>query len=218
MTSSLYANNAGTTLAGNISNTATVANLQSGTGALFPAISGGNWFWATLGTPPSQEIVMVTGRTGDTVTIVRAQQGTTAQSWTANSVFAQLWTAADAAAWLQSSHMQPPPVESTGAGVSITASTNITLTSSFLSPSAGYLLCQGNLNLNAAAGGNIACTLSNNYNSASDAGNGPFPQMRQISIPLPAETAVTVELLIAPGSGVSTTGDANLSTMWFPTN
>jgi hypothetical protein len=60
--------------------------VSAGTGALFPAISAGSYFYATLiSTGGTYEIVKVTARVGDTMTIVRAQEGTTAQSFASGS-------------------------------------------------------------------------------------------------------------------------------------
>lgn len=79
----LYSNNAATTLAAGIASEATSLSVAAGTGAKFPVISGGNHFYATLSNAAEtlQEIVKVTARTTDALTIVRAQDGTTALAW-----------------------------------------------------------------------------------------------------------------------------------------
>jgi hypothetical protein len=78
----LYSNNAATTLAASITNAATSLSVASGAGALFPAISGSDYFYATLtNAAAAVEIVKVTGRSGDTFTVVRAQDGTSALAW-----------------------------------------------------------------------------------------------------------------------------------------
>ena len=82
----LFTNNAATTLASSITDSATSLTVASGTGALFPSLSGGNIFYATLqsasaGTPI--EIVKVTARSTDTFTIVRAQDNTSASAFNA---------------------------------------------------------------------------------------------------------------------------------------
>ncbi len=84
----LFANNAASTLASGITNSDTSLTLASGQGALFPAITGGNTFLLTLTqatTETSWEIVSVTARSTDTLTIVRAQEGTTAAAWATGS-------------------------------------------------------------------------------------------------------------------------------------
>lgn len=82
----LFANNASAKLAAAISDTDNTLLLETGSGAKFPSPTGGDFFDLTLtqGTQEtSWEIVKVTARVGDTLTIVRAQQGTTAAPWEA---------------------------------------------------------------------------------------------------------------------------------------
>lgn len=72
-------------LAGTITNTSTSLQVSVGEGALFPALSGTQFFIATIeDTSGNTEYVEVTARVGDVLTIVRAQEGTTAQGFTAN--------------------------------------------------------------------------------------------------------------------------------------
>jgi hypothetical protein len=53
-------------------------------GALFPAVSGGNFFYATLTDSSNNlEIVKVTGRASDVLTVTRAQESTTARAYAA---------------------------------------------------------------------------------------------------------------------------------------
>ncbi|WP_431613614.1 glycine-rich domain-containing protein [Enterobacter roggenkampii] len=93
----LTANNAQTVLAAGISASATSLTVNSGTGALFPAVTSGvSFFKLTLvdaATGQLSEIVHVTARTGDSMTIVRAQEGTTARAWSANDIAANMLTA-----------------------------------------------------------------------------------------------------------------------------
>lgn len=98
MTTYRFANNASTTLGGAISPTATSITVAAGTGARFPAPAAGQYFTATLfasgsSTGLPNEIVRVTARTGDTMTVVRGQEGTTAQSWSVGDTFANFITA-----------------------------------------------------------------------------------------------------------------------------
>jgi hypothetical protein len=79
-------NNASGTLATTISASDTGITLTTGNGASFPALAAGDYFYATLGsTGGTQEIVKVTARSGDSMTIARAQESTTAQSFAAGS-------------------------------------------------------------------------------------------------------------------------------------
>lgn len=93
----LAANNAQTVLAAGISASATSLTVNSGTGSLFPAPSAGvSFFKLTLidaATGQLTEIVHVTARSGDTMTIDRAQEGTTARAWSANDIAANMMTA-----------------------------------------------------------------------------------------------------------------------------
>ena len=77
-------NNASATLAAGITSTATSVTLQSGQGALFPIIVAGQFFFATLvDSSNNLEIVKVTARSGDTLTVVRGQDGTTGRAYAA---------------------------------------------------------------------------------------------------------------------------------------
>jgi len=81
----LYTNNAASNLSASITNTATSFSVTSGQGALFPAITGSDYFYVTLlDNSGNIEIVKVTARNTDTFTVTRAQDGTTARAWSAN--------------------------------------------------------------------------------------------------------------------------------------
>ncbi len=101
----LFYNNAITTLAGAITPTATTANLQAGSGILFtPGPSTGQYFVLTFISALNSlinEIVHVTNITTDTITIVRAQEGTTALNWNSGDAAQNLNTAGVMAALLQ---------------------------------------------------------------------------------------------------------------------
>lgn len=82
----LFTNNATSILNGALNNVQATITLQTGTGSKFPAPTGGDYFYATLFSLVGQsevnhEIVKVTARSGDVLTVVRGQQGTTARSW-----------------------------------------------------------------------------------------------------------------------------------------
>lgn len=79
-----FTNNASATLASSISNSATSISLTTGQGAYFPSLSGGDIFYATLvDSSNNLEIIKVTARSTDTLTVVRAQDNTTARAYTA---------------------------------------------------------------------------------------------------------------------------------------
>lgn len=109
MPSLLFANNATTTLASVLSGSATSCDVASGTGALFPSPSGGSYFMMTFtdaATGLINEIVKVTARTGDTMTIVRGQEGTVAVAWGIGDTAANLWTGGQAATLVQQAQLQ----------------------------------------------------------------------------------------------------------------
>jgi hypothetical protein len=83
----LYANNAASRLAASITNVATSFSVTAGHGARFPAISGGDYFYATLmDSAGNLEVVKVTARATDTFTVQRAQEGTTARAYAVNDI------------------------------------------------------------------------------------------------------------------------------------
>lgn len=79
-----FSNNAAGTLNSGISGADTSLTLASGQGALFPSLGAGEFFFATLISGSGElEIIRVTGRSGDVLTIQRGQHGTTARAYNA---------------------------------------------------------------------------------------------------------------------------------------
>jgi hypothetical protein len=75
-------NNAFGTLASGINSSATSITLTTGQGARFPTLSAGDYFYATLiDTSNNLEIVKCTARSTDVLTVARAQENTTARSY-----------------------------------------------------------------------------------------------------------------------------------------
>ena len=106
MSTLLFANNANTTLAGAITNTAVTLNVQSGAGALFPNPGSSQYFVASLldqATQTVREIIWVTARSGDTFTVIRGQEGTSAQNWLAGDFLSNQLTAGQMSAFQQGS-------------------------------------------------------------------------------------------------------------------
>lgn len=104
----LFANNATTTLAESVSATATVLNVSSGDGALFPSPSTGQAFAVTLvdaATGLTNEICYCTSRSGDALTVVRGQEGKNALAWSAGDTCANYITADVMESWLQESDL-----------------------------------------------------------------------------------------------------------------
>ena len=76
------ANNAFGTLASGIASGATSITLTTGHGARFPSLGAGDYFYATLiDTSNNLEIVKCTARSTDVLTVVRAQEGTSARAY-----------------------------------------------------------------------------------------------------------------------------------------
>lgn len=101
----IAANNASTILAAAISSTATTLTVSSGSGSTFPSpVSGTSYFKLTLidsATESLNEIVHVTGVSGDVFTIVRGQEGTTARTWSVSDIAANMITAGTISAMAQ---------------------------------------------------------------------------------------------------------------------
>lgn len=98
----LFTNNAASKLAVGISSSAVTLQLATGDGAKFPAPTGADYFLLTLskisgGIESDVEIVKVTERIGDTLSVIRAQEGTTAKIY-AEDDYAQLRITAGTAA------------------------------------------------------------------------------------------------------------------------
>ncbi len=75
-------NNAFGTLSAGINTTVTTVTLDSGQGARFPTLGAGDYFYGTLiDTSNNIEIVKVTARSTDSMTVVRGQDNTTAASY-----------------------------------------------------------------------------------------------------------------------------------------
>jgi hypothetical protein len=105
-TTILFANNATSSLAAPITASAVSAVLAPGTGVLFPNPTGAQFFMLTFSdalTQTLREIVKVTAISGDTITtMVRAQEGTIAQNFSAGA-FAQALITAGSLVALQTS-------------------------------------------------------------------------------------------------------------------
>ena len=110
-----FANNAFSTVGTAINNVVTTLVLASGEGARFPIPSGGDYFLLTLTQATAEtswEIVKVTARSTDTLTIVRGQEGTTAASWGVGSK-AQLRLTSGTMDFVASAKIIPQNIQST---------------------------------------------------------------------------------------------------------
>jgi len=126
----LYANNANTTLQSNITSSQSTITVATGTGGVFPTPSGNSYFYVTLtdsATETVREICLCVSRTGDVLTVQRAQQGTTANTFVAGDYVAQLVTGGDLNNLIQIDQLQSGKYTfATGGGTanSITATLN----------------------------------------------------------------------------------------------
>ena len=81
-----FTNNATGVLAASITNVATTVTLTTGQGSLFPTLASGDYCFVTLVDPSNNfEIVKVTDRIADVLTVIRAQDGTTSKAFPAGS-------------------------------------------------------------------------------------------------------------------------------------
>jgi hypothetical protein len=74
-----YTNNAKTTLASGLTNSATSATVTDG--SVFPSLGAGEYFYITFDDGSNNEIAKVTARSGNALTIVRAQDNTSARAF-----------------------------------------------------------------------------------------------------------------------------------------
>jgi len=83
MANQQFTNNASATLSAAINSSATTIPLTVGSGSLFPTLTGSQYFYATLANVSNTilEIIKVTARSGDTLTAIRGQEGTSGNSF-----------------------------------------------------------------------------------------------------------------------------------------
>lgn len=98
----VWTNNASSVMASGISNVATAVTVSAGQGALFPSPSAGQYAMVTLEDVAGViEVVKCTSRSSDTLTIVRAQEGTAGVAFASGSRVELRVTAGVLAALLQ---------------------------------------------------------------------------------------------------------------------
>jgi len=88
----VFKNNAKTTLGSSLNNSATSATVTDG--SVFPSLGAGEFFFCTFDDGTNHEIVKVTGRSSNTLTIVRAQESTTARAFSSGDAAELRLTAA----------------------------------------------------------------------------------------------------------------------------
>lgn len=90
----LFTNNAASTLAASITGGSGTITVQSGDGSKFPSPSGADYFNVTVAEGATVEIMKCTSRTGDVLTVTRAQEGTSAVAFTTAALVELRLTAA----------------------------------------------------------------------------------------------------------------------------
>ena len=134
MSIQLFSNNAKTTLAAGITSTQTNITVAPGTGSLFPSPSAGQQFKVTLVSASSAsvyEICNCTSRSGDVLTVVRGQEGTSAQPFLLDDTVGHFDTAGVMGALVQTEQLQTQYyqyAQATGTANAITATVPSTLT------------------------------------------------------------------------------------------
>lgn len=133
MSIELFANNAQTTLASNASNTQTSIQVAPGTGALFPSPGAGQYFRITLTSVGSgyREICFCTGVAGDVLTIVRGEEGTSANNFLTGDTVGNYDTAGAMGHLVQSEQLQGGTYQGGSAGgtanaLTVTIPSNLT--------------------------------------------------------------------------------------------
>lgn len=88
-------NDAAGALNASVTTGATSITLQAGQGALFPQITGGDWFYVTVTTSGGvKEVMKCTSITADTLTVTRGVDGTSAQAFVAGNPVNLMFNAA----------------------------------------------------------------------------------------------------------------------------
>lgn len=109
MTIQIFANNAKTTLGSAVNSSQTTITVAAGKGALFPNPSSGQIFKVTMVSASDAtvyEVCNCTSRTGDVLTVVRAQEGTTAKPFLLNDIVGNYDTAGTMQSMVQLEDLQ----------------------------------------------------------------------------------------------------------------
>jgi hypothetical protein len=115
----VFSNNAASTLQSGITSSATSITLLNG--ANFPSLSGSDYTYVTLENVTGQrEIVKVTARSGNTLTVVRAQDGSTARAYSAGDKCELRLTAALLNEVAQQADTDTNTTYTAGSGLSLT--------------------------------------------------------------------------------------------------
>ena len=172
------ANNATSTITTAINASDVGVVLATGDGAKFPTLAAGEYFYITFeSSGGTYEIAKATARAGDSLTIVRAQEGTTAQSFAAGSRIELRVTAQsirDVAAQFDSYTQAVTPTN--GFSIAVDTSTDGVAHSTWLLLTPASALTSGTITLPTGAdrfdGQWITVTTSNQITGLAVNGNG----------------------------------------------
>lgn len=228
----LAANNAQTVLSAGISSSATTLTVNTGTGALFPApVSGTSFYKLTLvdaATGQLTEIMHVTARTGDVMTVLRAQEGTTARAWSANDIVANMMTSGTLSAFAQ---LESPAFSGTPTGPTPTVGDNslrfattafvrtalanargrliniqlFTVSGTYTPTSGTQLIIVKAVGAGGGGGGAVGNTISGNISAAYGGSSGSYGETSMINITSISTVTVTVGAAGTASAGVAGT-------------
>jgi len=139
----IFANNATSALASAVTASATTIFLAAGSGELFPSPAANQYFALTLNdlaTGLLTEICYCTSRNIDTLTVIRAQEGTTAIAWSAGDLAANKITAGTLANFNQTI-VNPTPL-GYGKITNLTAAVGFSAISGGIPVGAAYAMVQ----------------------------------------------------------------------------
>lgn len=126
-------NNATSTIASPVLSTATTILIASGTGARFPILASGDWFYGTItNSAGAVEVVKVTARATDTLTVTRGVDSTSALVWATGDSFALTACAAFLTELITASSSTEPYADATGSVNALTAAYNVIAANSIL--------------------------------------------------------------------------------------
>ena len=116
--------------------------LKTGNGALFPVLAAGDYFYATLvSTSGTIEIIKATARTGDLLTVVRGQEGTTPNSFASGTRIEMRVTAQSIIDLVGQLVLQAQTYNFTGTGTD----TTFTMSSTLFDPRVATVAINGTL-------------------------------------------------------------------------
>jgi hypothetical protein len=231
-TSGGFANDATTTLELLVTTGAATVTLMSGAGALFPSPSGGSFFPLTMRSASNSsiyEIAYCTSRSGDVLTVTRAQEGTSATAFNEGDIASLLPTAGTNLFTAGACSSVVPPSALAGGVLTVFSSTqtfhagqsggaNISTTASFTPLYNGVAYMSGNAAQDSGAfnnSGGIVITSTGltaifaptNWTGGASTNLGAFTALFAATAGVPASITVTIA---GTGNTISNVGFAGV--------